>query len=409
MRILFLTSELPYPPYAGAPLRNYGLIEGVSGQGYDIWLLSFAAPYPVPIEQTPLQRHCAHIATIPRPQRSIPARLRDLLLTRRADIERRYYSAAYARKLHDWLTAHDFDLIQIENLEMTAYLPLIKKLQPDVPVVYDAHNAEYALQQRIYETERGSLMQLPGALYSYIQIGRIRDLESRVCQTVDHVIAVSEADAELLGQLCAHTPITVIPNGVSTALYETPAEPVDLEDTALVFTGKMDYRPNVDAALWFAEAVLPLIRQEIPDAHFYIVGQSPHTRLDVLRGQPGITLTGFVPTVIPYLQATSVFVVPLRMGSGTRLKVLEAMAAACPIVSTRVGAQGLHVTDGQELMLADSAQDFARAVIHLQQDRESAAALGQRAHQFVRANYDWSVLLPRLLVVYKELGVARTN
>ncbi len=404
MRILFLTSELPYPPYAGAPLRNFGLIEGLTG--HEVWLLSFASPYSQKAEQTPLRDLCARIEVVPQPQRAMLNRLQTLLLTRQADIARRYLSTAYARRLQDWLSGQAFDVIQIENLEMAVYLPLIRSLQPATPVIYDAHNAEYALQQRIYETERATPTQTLSALYSYVQARRIREFERQTCQAADYIIAVSHTDAELLQRLDITTPIRVVPNGISTRLYETPVQdPVDLEETALVFTGKMDYRPNIDAALWFAEEILPLVREEIPDAHFYVVGQSPHSRLDVLRGKPGITLTGLVPAVVPYLQAASVFVVPLRMGSGTRLKVLQAMAAGCPIVSTRVGAEGLSVVDGQELILADTAKEFARAVARLQKERDKAAEMGACARQFVKDHYDWSVLLPCLLEVYRELGV----
>lgn len=404
MRILFLTSEFPYPPYAGAPLRNYGLMTGLAE--HEIWLLSFQGAYTQPSEQTPLHDICERVATIPQPTRATADRLRDILLTGEADIAQRYRSAAFAEQLQAWLTEQRFDVIQIENLEMAVYLPLIKEVQPEVAVIYDAHNAEYALQQRIYEAERGSLTRLPAAIYSSIQARRVRHMEQNVCQTVDYIVAVSDTDAALLGQLTDQTPITVVPNGISTALYQdTDDDPVTLAETALVFTGKMDYRPNVDAVLWFAQEILPLIRQEHPTAHFYVVGQSPHPRLDVLRGQAGITLTGFVPSITPYLQAASVFVVPLRMGSGTRLKVLEAMATRCPIVSTEIGAQGLTITHGQELMTANTTKEFAKTVNTLLKQPAKAQQIGQTAHEFVCANYDWSALLPRLKQVYKELGL----
>ncbi len=404
MRILFLTSEFPYPPFAGAPLRNFGLIEGLAAE-HEIWLLSFRGELAMPAAQSPLKAYCAQIATIPRPERSRLDRLRDLLLSARADIARRFHSADYAARLRDWLRTTTFDLVQIENLEMAIYLPEIRAMQPNVPIIYDAHNAEYALQQRIYETERASLLHLPGAAYSYIQARRVGTFEAEVCHQVDHIFAVSDTDARLLGRLGADTPITVVPNGISTSIYQQPAtQPIDLQKPALLFTGKMDYRPNVDAALWFAEDILPLIRQQLPEAHFYIVGQSPHSRLDVLRGQAGITLTGLVPAVLPYLQAASVFVVPLRMGSGTRLKVLQAMAVGCPIVSTTIGAQGLAITDGEELFLADTAKEFARAVIRVQENPEQKRLMGEKARAFVRQHYDWSVLIPQVQAVYRELA-----
>lgn len=404
MRVLFLTSEFPYPPFAGAPLRNFGLIEGLAGK-HEIWLLSFRSEFGVQPEQTPLHDLCGQIETIAPPQRTRMDRVRDLM-TGSADIARRFYHPAFSNQLRTWLQTTHFDLIQIENLEMAVYLPEIRALQPDTPVVYDAHNAESALQQRIYETDKQSILHLPAALYSLIQARRIGQMETSVCQQVDHVVAVSDTDGELLQSVCAGTPVTVVPNGISAHLYQQPStQPAELQHPALVFTGKMDYRPNVDAVLWFAEEVLPLIRQDLPDAHFYIVGQSPHSRLDVLRGQAGITLTGFVPAVLPYLQAASTFVVPLRMGSGTRLKVLEAMAVGSPIVSTTIGAQGLSITDGEELILADTAREFARAVVRLQRHPEHMHTMGVKAKAFVEANYDWSVLLPRLLAVYEELGV----
>ncbi|GAB4572081.1 MAG: glycosyltransferase [Anaerolineae bacterium] len=402
MRVLFLTSEFPYPPFGGAPLRNYGLIKGLAEE-HEIWLLSFRSEVALPPEQTPLHTFCTAIETVPAPARTRGDRIRDLLAGH-ADIARRFDSEAFREKLDHWLASQRFDLIQIENLEMTIYLPTIKVRQPDTPVIYDAHNAEYALQQRIFETERRSLAHLPGALYSLVQARRVRAMERAVCNAVDHVIAVSDTDAEHLQRLKADTPITVVPNGISTDLYLQPVpDPVELEQPALVFTGKMDYRPNVDAALWFAEEILPLIRQEIANTHFYVVGQSPHPRLDVLRGQPGITITGLVPRVLPYLQAASIFVVPLRMGSGTRLKVLEAMAAHCAVVSTRIGAQGLGAEDGQELILADTTREFARAVIRLLKDPAQARALGANAQTFARERYDWQVLLPRLKDVYAEI------
>ena len=405
MRILFLTSEFPYPPFAGAPLRNFGLIEGVARQ-HEVWLLSFSSSLLRESASTPLHQVCRTVQIVPGPQRGLAERLRDLALSGQADLARRYVAPGFEAALRAWLTEQRFDAVQIENLEMAIYLPLIRELQPEARIVYDAHNAEYALQQRIYEAERRSVTHLPGALYSRIQADRVRAFERGVCAAVDAVVAVSDTDADLLRALGSGTPVTVVPNGIATALYETPApEPIELTGPALVFTGKMDYRPNVDAALWFAAEILPQIRDSLPLAHFYVVGQSPHPRLDVLRGQAGVTLTGFVPEIAPYLQAASVFVVPLRMGSGTRLKVLEAMASGCPIVSTRTGAQGLHGVDGHDLLLADTTREFALAVIRLCREPDIAATLGQHAREFVRANYDWALLLPRLLAVYEELGL----
>jgi glycosyltransferase involved in cell wall biosynthesis len=164
----------------------------------------------------------------------------------------------------------------------------------------------------------------------------------------------------------------------------------------------MDYRPNVDAALWFAQDILRRIRSARPDACFMIAGQKPHARLLQLQGQPGIVLTGEVPDLRPFLAAAAVYVAPLRMGGGTRFKLLEAMALSRPIVSTRLGAEGFEVAHGREVLLADTAGDFAAAVVSLLEDESKRAALGEAARRFVEADYDWSAIIPRVEAAYGQ-------
>jgi glycosyltransferase involved in cell wall biosynthesis len=163
----------------------------------------------------------------------------------------------------------------------------------------------------------------------------------------------------------------------------------------------MDYRPNVDAVLWFGNEILP----QLKDVHFTIVGQQPHARLNALRELPNVTITGQVDSVLPYLQHTTVYVAPLRMGSGTRLKLLEAMACSCSIVTTQVGASGLSNTARSVMMIKDDAKSFAKAVNDLLNDETARHRYSRLACQTVADTYDWSVLIPRLLAVYSTIGV----
>jgi glycosyltransferase involved in cell wall biosynthesis len=158
--------------------------------------------------------------------------------------------------------------------------------------------------------------------------------------------------------------------------------------------------------LWFAEAILPLIQREVPQARLYIVGLKPHPRLRTLAGRPGIIITGGVPDVRAYLAPAAVAVVPLRMGGGTRLKVLEAMAMSKAVVSTTVGAEGLSARSGQELLIADAPADFARAVVALLRDPARRAALGQAARTFVSQRFDWPTIVPRLEAAYSASSSA---
>ncbi|HEX3051245.1 MAG TPA: glycosyltransferase [Aggregatilineaceae bacterium] len=408
MRILFLTAQLPEPPHAGGALRTSGLMRGVHAAGHEIHLLSFADDEST-AGLSALNAYCAVVEVVPPPHRTITSRLRDIFFTRFADMQRRFYSPAYVEKLTACLTARQFDLIQIESLEMAAYLPLIKQLQPHTPVIYDSFNAEYDLQRTIFESERRNFRRLPGAIYSFIQWRRLSRFERDVCQSVSHVIAVSQTDADAFARLVPHCPVSVVPNGITVANYVGSTSPLDLGPAALVFTGSMSYRPNVDAALWFATHILDQVRASVPDARLFVVGSHPHPRLDTLRERDDIEITGWVPEVNSFLHAAAVYVVPLRMGSGTRLKLLQAMAAGQAVVSTSMGAQGLDVRDGVELRLADTAADFASAVIELLEDRILCEKLGQAAAKYVTINYDWSVIVPRLLQIYDRLMEEKTH
>jgi len=403
MRILFLTAQLPEPPHAGGTLRTNGLMRGVHSAGHEVHLLSFGEPEHLVAHQALLNEFCASVDIIPAPRRTITQRLKDLLLTNLADMQRRYDSPLYAIRLEHMLTQQEFDLIQIESLEMAVYLPIIKCIQPETPVIYDSFNAEFELQHSIYQAESSSLRRLPARLYSLVQWRRLTRFERQVCQTVSHIIAVSETDADAFRQLVPGCPVSVVPNGIYVEPYIQGDSTLDLGPCALVFTGSMNYRPNVDAALWFVNQIFEKVRLHIPEARFFIVGSQPHPRLDALRELDNIEITGWVPDVNPFLHAAAVYVVPLRMGSGTRLKLLQAMAAGRAVVSTSVGARGLDVQDGVQLRLADTADSFAQAIITLLQDANQRRALGSAGAAYVRKHYDWSVIVPRLLEVYRQI------
>jgi glycosyltransferase involved in cell wall biosynthesis len=209
-----------------------------------------------------------------------------------------------------------------------------------------------------------------------------------------------------LRDVAPNAPITVIPNGVDLEAYgRFKGAPVRVD---LLFTGKMDFRPNIDAALWFGRHVLPLIQKQRPQTSFAIVGQRPHPRLDVLRDMPGVTVTGYVDDVRPYLAGATVYVAPLRVGGGTRLKLLEAMVMGLAIVSTTVGAEGFPVVNGQELILADEPEQFAGEVLNLLENPARRNRLGSTGRTFAEANYGWEALTPQLEKVY-ETGLKQND
>jgi glycosyltransferase involved in cell wall biosynthesis len=294
------------------------------------------------------------------------------------------------------------DFIQVEGLEMAAYGQHTLVAAANAPrLLYDGHNAEYLLQKRIFQTDAARPGRWVGALYSLMQWQKLERYEAEVCRQAQRVIACSAWDAVALRHLAVNLEPIVVPNGVDTETYRPGAvSPLDLGPQAMVFTGKMDFRPNIDAVLWFVSSVLPLLRRTAPQAHLYVVGKNPHPRLEALKGNPAVTLTGFVEDVRPYIAGADVYVAPLLTGGGTRLKVLEAMAMGKALVATTLGCEGINAAPGRDLLIADDPAPFAAQVASLFADRDRADALGSAARGFVAGHFDWCIVAAPLDAAY---------
>ncbi|MEZ4868704.1 MAG: glycosyltransferase [Caldilineaceae bacterium] len=416
-RILLLTPQLPYPPHQGTTIRNYGLIRHLAAR-HTIDLITFLAPDQVCPPDNPLYALCRRIATLLQPVRTLRQRTLDTLRSPLPDMALRLESAAMHTLVHHWLqesVTEPYDLVQIEGIEMAQYgrhALVAGAPRPRPQLIFDDHNCEYLLQQRNALTDLRQPQRWPAAAYSLIQWQKLRTYERRICRQADAVLAVSPVDKAALQQLAPQANITVIANGIDAIKHAAPSAAVAAQPPyQLLFTGKMDYRPNIDAVLWFARQVLPLILAQEPQAHFQIVGMNPHPRLDELRQNPAVTLMGGVASMAPYMQAAAVYVVPLRVGGGTRFKVLEAMAYAKPMVSTTLGVEGIELTNGCELLLADTPDAFAAAVVKLLRDRQQGGKLVQQlstaARSFVERHYSWQQLIPQLEEVYTQVCSSR--
>ena len=404
-RILFLTPQLPYPPEQGTSIRNYNLICQVAKR-HDVALLSFLEHDQTSIDVGPLRTICSPLRTVPVPTRSRRDRLFTMAATRAPDVARRLYSPVYADTLREMLNEERFDLVQVEGIEMAPYGLLIQDwLGQHAPaMVFDDHNAEYVMQKRAFETDLHNPRRWPTALYSLVQWHRLARFESHVLRRADAVLAVSDVDARALDQLVPGLRSLVIPNGVDVDRYRPNlGDSLPLQHPALVFTGKMDFRPNVDAMLWFYDSVWPLVLSRTPQAHLYVVGKSPHPRLAALDHDNSVTVTGYVADILPYFGGADVYVVPLRIGGGTRLKVLEAMSAGLPLVGTSLAVEGIDLVGGQHALLADTPQDLVSAILCLLDDQEMRRGLGVAARQFVLDHYDWRHIVPRLDPLYARL------
>jgi len=294
----------------------------------------------------------------------------------------KYRSSAMEESITTLTAAGDIDLVVCDFLFPAVNVP--KRLP--VQALLFQHNVEAMIWRRHASVASSRWRQA----YLRRQWRRMHEFERAQCQRFDGVVAVSPEDAVSFAREYGIRNVWPVPTGVDTD-YFRPAHTTPTEPHGLIFTGSMDWMPNVDAVVFFAEAILPLIHAEAPDAKLEIVGRSPAPAvLALARRHPSITVSGTVPDVRPYLERARVFVVPLRVGGGTRLKIFEAMAMEKAIVTTSVGAEGLPVHDGEHLLIADSPAAFAAAITRLLRDPELAAALGSRAAALVRSRFGWA-------------------
>jgi glycosyltransferase involved in cell wall biosynthesis len=421
MNILVLAPQWPDPPRQGAAIRNFHILQYLARR-HSVTLLSFRPEGE--IEEARIKSLCLRAEALPLPTRSTAQRVKTLLASPLPDMAWRLHSNLMRERVVELCRQERFDAIHVEGIEMTPYGLLARQIQNskyepahselkienrkskiENRMAYDAHNAEYLLQRRAFTTDATRAARLPKTTYSLAQWWRLRRFEREVCLASSHVLAVSEADAAALRRLAPPIAgrITLLPNGVDPAYWSRDAaypRPDMPASDALVFDGSMDFRPNVDAVTWFASEVWPHIKAERPGAQFFIVGRNPSPAVLSLRNTPGITVTGEVDDPRGWVAGATVYVVPMRMGGGVRLKVLQAMSMGCAIVSTQMGAEGIDVRHDREMLVHRSASDFAQATLSLLADKERRANLGNAARALAASRYSWERLLPVLDRVY---------
>jgi glycosyltransferase involved in cell wall biosynthesis len=415
VKILVLAPQWPDPPRQGAAIRNLHILLYLA-QRHEVTLLTFLPSEE--IERSRIEAVCAHAEELPMPARSKAERLKTLLDSPLPDMAWRLHSEQMRELVREVCSKTAFDAIHVEGIEMAPYgllalsvqSPSTRKRVPEVQgrFTYDAHNAEYLLQRRAFTTDLVHVDSWPKALYSLVQWWRLRRLERQVCLSSKHVIAVSKNDKVALARLAREVEerITVLPHGVDTEYWSREAgfAPMSLPADSLVFDGTMDFRPNVDAAAWFVKEVWPSVKAERPNARFFIVGRNPAPKVQALANEPGVTVTGAVDDPRPWVAGATVYVVPMRIGGGVRLKVLQAMAMGCAIVSTPMGAEGIDVQDWREMVMARSARQFAQATLSLLTDPGRRSSLGEAARARIVQHYTWEKLLTGLDTIYPASG-----
>lgn len=397
MKILVITNTIPFPTLSGGALRNYNLLKRIAAS-HEVWLATNLENEQEEKGVPHLREFCKDVLTGVVRRKSKINHLAGLAryAMKGWPLELKFRDCPeLASKIQAVCQRVPFDIIQIEESRMALYL---EYLPHDLKAkkVLTFYDIAFAQSSRFTPLERSLVARWRSQFYSQ----QMRGWEPEYTRHFDCGITVSENDREILLKEAPGLRLEVIPNGVDTkTLLPIPTQPTH---PTLLFIGNMSYLPCVDGAIYLVKEVLPLLTQKLPDVEIWLVGADPTPEILGLNAQ-NVHVTGRVESVYPYYQRSTIAVVPIRAGGGTRLKILEAMALGRPVVSTTIGCEGLAVRNGEHLLVADRPEEFVEQITRLTTNPELYQHVVTNARKRVVDIYDWDQIARRLMSVYEKL------
>lgn len=373
-----ISPYLPYPPVSGGRVRTYNLIKSLKDE-WDITLVCFVKPNELTTDIDYLNEFCADIHTFPR--RGAPSlfELLKMTLSSLRPIYQQIHTSKLAQNTIRTLLQHNhYDVIHVESYYMMQNLPVTK-----VPLLLSETNIEFLAMKRLAPYSRDLLRRI----IFEIDWRKQKRQEKKEWKISNLCTMVSDVDASLASNIEPQVKFDVVPNGVESEFVEYKIN--EIMGAQIVFIGNYHGMPNIDAAIFLVKEIFPLVKREVPLATLLIVGQDPTREVLDLAKEPGVRVTGFIEDIRPLIAESAIVACPIRFGSGTRIKILQAMALGKSVVSTHVGCEGLDVRDKIDLLIADGANDFARAIISCLTNQELRTRLGQNAKEIVRKHYLW--------------------
>jgi len=395
MRILFLSPRLCLPLLTGARIREYYLARALAAHA-EVTYVSFVQPgFPEP-EAGELE-FFREVVLVPLLGRYGLRKIVRGLTGRQPLSVLNYTTDEMKSALAEIAARSRFDLIHLDSCHMVEYVQLIETVwQGPARTVYDWHNIESELMRRF----AANVDSLPKRVYADLTATRLARLEKRILGSGYGHVVCSTREKEKLLAVAPVARIAVIENGVDTERFTPVAEAAPRQ--RLVYVGAMDFHANIDAVGWFVRHAWPAIHQRFPEWRLTLIGSNPSPAVRELAGEPNVEVTGTVPDVVPYYRDALAAVVPLRTGGGTRLKILEAMAAGVPVVSSRQGAEGLAVTPGRDIEIVDDDGGWLPALTAIATEPGLWSARAQAGLALARARYDWRLLGERTYEAYRS-------
>jgi polysaccharide biosynthesis protein PslH len=399
VKVLFLSQIVPYPPHGGVLQRGYNLLREL-GRNTRVHLLAFVHPDVLPTETAcreslgALQKFCETVEYFPlwpkaSPVHRVAGLAASALLSRPFSVLA-HRSASFRRRVSELIDAKEYDLIHVDTIALAQFV----ELRQPIATVLTHHNIESQLMERRARAES----RLLAKWFLQRETDKLRSYEAAMAPGFDLNLFVSQPDEQTLLERVPGLRTAIVPNGVDVE-YFTPAQGQD--SPALIYTGGMNMFANRDAVMFFLNEIWPLIRQQMPAVRFFAVGQDPPKDLLALAARDNqVVVTGYVDDIRPLVRDAAVYVVPLRVGGGTRLKVLDAMAMGKAMVSTSIGCEGLEVVPDEHLLVADRPERFAERTVMLLGDRDRRLALGRAARDLVERRYSWGRVGQQLMQAY---------
>jgi glycosyltransferase involved in cell wall biosynthesis len=399
MRLLQLTNKPPYPPNDGSSIAVYNMTCGLLSNNTDVTLLCintkkhFKSDEEVDIE---FRKKSKYISVYQDTDVTLPGAIANLF-TRQSYFVSRFYFKKFEKKIISLLQEKEFDIIQLESIFLGNYIPIIRKYST-AKIIVRTHNAEHLIWERMRANESNLIKRK----YLFLQTERLKKFEKKVLQSVDAIVPITEIDKQYFENWGVKKRYHVSPTGIQLQQYVVDHS-TELPDSVFHF-GSMDWMPNEEAVLWFINNVWEKVLAQVPRAKFYVIGRGMSAKITALN-KPNVVIAGKIQNAEKVYHHYSVMVVPLLSGSGMRIKMIEGMAYAKPIVSTGIGAEGISVTSGKNCLLTDNPDDFAHAVIEILSDQGKRAALQKEARNFIEQNFENTGLVKKLVDFYKTLLV----
>jgi len=395
MKVLWISPKLPFPPESGDKLRQFNLIKRLS-QRTEISLVAFVIKREEEEYVHYLRPYCTHVRTFYSPNLSYARRILAVASHAVPYYVWRYHSRNALEYIRTELGRFSPHVLQIEHTYMCEYaLAISEAVRP--PSVLTKHNLDADLAHQSFRLASSPISKM----FWWLEWKKMSQYEPAVDKSMSALVVMSHQDrTRLLENEHKLPPVEVVENGVDTSLLR-PLTPLD--DPVLIFVGAFDYLPNQDAAVWFCKSILPIVKDFNVNAKLLLVGRNPSLVVTQLISD-FVEVHADVPEVLPYYQRAAVAIVPLRAGSGSRLKILEAMALGRPVVSTQKGAEGLKLEPGKDFLQADDPTSFATAITSLICDRDLYCEIADRARKTVETKYDWDIAAQKMRQLYEQVS-----